>query len=52
MENAQQEEFKHFGMSLEFLMRKKPELRKALEKILFQAGDIVKHGEEAEAAID
>jgi hypothetical protein len=52
MENAQHEEFKHFGMSLEFLMRQKPELRTALEKILFQPGDIVKHGEEAEEAID
>jgi hypothetical protein len=52
MENAQHEEFKHFGMSLEFLMRQKPELRKALEKILFQPGDIVRHGEEAEEAID
>jgi hypothetical protein len=24
MQNAQQEEFKHFGMDLEFLLRKKP----------------------------
>lgn len=50
MENAQQEEFKHFGMDLEFLLRQKPKWRIALQKILFQDGDIVAHGEEAEEA--
>src|SRR5256885_16021140 len=48
MENAQHEEFKHFGMSLEFLLRRKPKWRETLQGILFQPGDIVKHGEEAE----
>lgn len=48
MQNAQQEEFKHFGMDLEFLLRKKPVWRSILQGILFQPGDIVKHGEEAE----
>ena len=48
MQNAQQEEFKHFGMDLEFLLRKKPKWRDILREILFQPGDIVKHGEEAE----
>jgi hypothetical protein len=48
MENAQQEEFKHFGMDLEFLLRRKPVWRKVLQGILFQPGDIVEHGEEAE----
>jgi uncharacterized protein len=52
MENAQHEEFKHFGMSLEFLMRRKPKWRETLEGILFQPGDIVKHGEEAEEKSD
>lgn len=52
MENAQQEEFKHFGMDLEFLLRQKPKWRIALQKILFQDGDIVEHGEEAEEAED
>src|SRR3977135_535978 len=47
MENAQQEEFKHFGMDLEFLLRRMPKWKKELEVILFQPGDIVKHGEEA-----
>ncbi len=48
MENAQAEEFKHFGMDLEFLLRKKPVWRKTLEGILFKQGDIVKLGEKAE----
>ncbi len=52
MQNAQQEEFKHFGMDLEFLLRQKPKWRIAMQKILFQTGDIVEHGEEAEKAED
>ena len=48
MRNAQSEEFKHFGMDLEFLLRRKEKWREILHEILFQAGDIVKHGEEAE----
>ena len=48
MRNAQQEEMKHFGMHLEFLLRKKPKWRTILKDILFQDGDIVEHGEEAE----
>lgn len=52
MQNAQQEEFKHFGMDLEFLLRQKPKWRIAMQKILFQEGDIVEHGEEAEKAED
>ena len=48
MQNAQQEEFKHFGMDLEFLLRRKPVWRQVLEGILFKPGDIVENGEEAE----
>ena len=48
MRNAQQEEFKHFGMDLEYLLRQKPVWRQILRGILFQEGDIVKRGEEAE----
>jgi uncharacterized protein len=48
MANAQHEEFKHFGMDLEFLLRQKPKWRETLKGILFKSGDIVKHGEEAE----
>jgi hypothetical protein len=50
MENSQEEEFKHFGMDLEFLLRQKPKWKVALQDILFKEGDIVKHGEEAEEA--
>jgi uncharacterized protein len=50
MKNAQHEEMKHFGMDLEFLLRKKPEWRTTLKGILFTSGDIVKHGDEAEEA--
>ncbi len=52
MQNAQQEEFKHFGMDLEFLLRQKPKWRIALKNILFQDGDIVENGEKAEEAED
>ena len=52
MQNAQQEEFKHFGMDLEYLLRRMPKWRTALQKILFTDGDIVDAGEEAEDAED
>src|SRR5438876_12437905 len=48
MQDSQNEEFKHFGMDLEFLLRRKPVWRETLEGILFKPGDIVEHGEEAE----
>jgi uncharacterized protein len=52
MRNAQQEEFKHFAMALEYLIRHKPKWKVALQEVLFQEGDIVEHGEEAEEAED
>jgi uncharacterized protein len=48
MENAQKEEFKHFGMDLEFLLRRKNEWRDILKNILFTDGDIVEAAEKAE----
>ena len=48
MENAQQEEFKHFAMALEFLLRRKPKWRVACKDVLFHKGDIVELGEKAE----
>jgi uncharacterized protein len=48
MQNAQQEEFKHFGMDLEFLLRRKPVWRQILQDILFKPGDVVENGEKAE----
>jgi hypothetical protein len=50
MENAQEEEFKHFGMDLEFLLRRTPKWRAALHAILFTDGDIVEAGERGEKA--
>ena len=50
MQSAQAEEFKHFAMDLEFLVRRTPKWRAALDRVLFKSGDIVEHGEEAERA--
>jgi len=50
MEDAQGEEFKHFAMNLEFLLRRTPRWRAICEGVLFKDGDIVEHGEAAEAA--
>lgn len=52
MENAQKEEFKHFGMDLEFLLRRNETWRKELKRILFTDGDIVEAGEQAEEEAD
>jgi hypothetical protein len=49
MVDAQGEEFKHFSMDLEFLLRRTPTWREIARGVLFQPGDIVEHGEEAEA---
>jgi uncharacterized protein len=48
MLDAQGEEFKHFCMDLEFLLRRTPLWRDIAMGILFQQGSIVEHGEEAE----
>jgi hypothetical protein len=49
MIDAQGEEFKHFSMDLEFLLRRTPPWREIARGVLFQPGDIVEHGEQAEA---
>jgi hypothetical protein len=49
MADAQGEEFKHFSMDLEFLLRHTPRWREIARGVLFQDGDIVEHGEAAEA---
>jgi hypothetical protein len=48
MRNAQTEEFKHFAMDLEFLLRRTPVWREIAAGVLFRPGDIVEAGEEAE----
>ena len=50
MRDAQGEEFKHFSMDLEFLLRRTPLWREIARGILFQSGDIVEHGEQSEAS--
>ena len=52
MANAQGEEFKHFAMDLEFLLRRTPNWRIACQNVLFHDGDIVELGEKAEEAED
>jgi hypothetical protein len=49
MRDAQGEEFKHFSMDLEFLLRRTPLWREIARGVLFQDGDIVERGEDAEA---
>ncbi len=52
MHNAQKEEFKHFAMDLEFLLRRKSAWREIMQRVLFTSGDIVEKGEQAEAQVD
>jgi uncharacterized protein len=49
MRDALGEEFKHFSMDLEFLLRRSPTWREIAGGVLFKTGDIVEHGEAAEA---
>ena len=50
MQQAQQEEFIHFAMGLEFLSRRNEKWRTVLKNVLFKKGDIVELAEKAEAA--
>jgi len=50
MKDSLGEEFKHFSMELEFLLRRTPQWREIAQGILFTDGDIVEHGEASEAA--
>jgi hypothetical protein len=43
--NAQKKEIKHFGMDLEFLLRRNATWRTELKDILFTDGDIVERGQ-------
>src|ERR1700752_4177844 len=49
MHDAQGEEFKHFSMDLELLLRRTPPWREVAEGILFHPGDVVERAEQAEA---
>jgi hypothetical protein len=52
MRDAQDEEFKHFSMDLEFLLRRTPLWRAVAERVLFQPGDITENGDAAEAVFE
>ena len=52
MQNTQKEEFIHFSMDLEFLLRKKPIWKTIAKNVLFQSGDIVENGEKAEEKVE
>ncbi len=52
MAHAQEEEFLHFSMDLEFLLRRQPKWRIAAQNVLFRNGDIVENAERGEDAED
>ncbi len=52
MEHAQSEEYIHFAMDLEFLLRKKKKWRTVMKNVLFKDGDIIENAEKAEDAIE
>ncbi|NCI51050.1 hypothetical protein GWC95_14035 [Sediminibacterium roseum] len=52
MTQTQQEEFIHFAMDLEFLLRRKPKWKTIMQNVLFKPGDIVENGEKAEKAVE
>jgi hypothetical protein len=51
MKNAQKEEFKHFSMDLEFLLRPKDDWKTMVKNVVLKPGDIVKNAENAEEKI-
>jgi uncharacterized protein len=48
MAHTQKEEFIHFGMDLEFLLRRNPQWRIIMKNLLFTKGDLTKLAEKAE----
>jgi len=51
MSQAQKEEFIHFGIDLELLLRRTPVWRKLLRNIIFKKGDLIELAEKAEETI-
>jgi uncharacterized protein len=49
MEHAQEEEFLHFSLDLEFLLRRTPKWRAGAKRILFQSGDMIENAEKGES---
>ena len=52
MLDAQEEEFKHFSMDLEYLLRRAPLWRAVAQRVLFQPGDITENGDAAEEVFE
>jgi hypothetical protein len=52
MAHAQKEEFIHFGIDLEFLLRRTPTWRKIMKNILFKKGDLIELAEKAEETVE
>ena len=56
MSHAQKEEFIHFGIDLEFLLRRTPTWRKTpacgVKNILFEKGDLIELAEKAEETVE
>ena len=48
IEDARHEEYKHFAMDFEFLLRKRPEWRAIAEGVLFREGSITDNADAAE----
>lgn len=51
MTRAQREEYIHFSMDLEYLLRRTPKWRTILKNLLFTEGDLTELAEKAEEAI-
>lgn len=51
MQHAQAEEFLHFAMDLEYLLRQMPGWRIACQQILFKDGNIAQNAEKGESKV-
>jgi hypothetical protein len=49
IKDAMHEEYKHFAMAFEYILRQRPEWRVIAKGILFQDGDLIENAEAAEA---
>jgi hypothetical protein len=52
MRDSIHEEYKHFSMGFEFLLRRRPEWRQIAKGIVFVEGELVENAEAAEAAAE
>lgn len=52
IEDARHEEYKHFAMDFEFLLRRRPEWRAIAEGVVFRSGDITENANAAEEGED